>query len=195
MDDDFDSVTIGVRTDVARFTRDIAEMRAQLEGPLASAGDRAGRSIEAGLLRAVRAGRLGFEDLGKVALSILSQIAAAAVRDGLHAVGIGGRPGGSGGGTASGLAGLGTALLGGLFGLPGRATGGPVAPGAAYLVGERGPEMFVPTSSGQIVPGGQGMARDVRVSITVNGSGPDAPRALARSARQVARAVRGALGD
>jgi len=186
MDDDFDSVTIGVRTDVARFSRDVAEMRAQLEGPLASAGDRAGHAIETGLLRAVRAGRLGFEDLGKVALSILSQIAAAAVRDGLRAIG---------GGGASGLAGLGSALLGGLFGLPGRATGGPVSPGAAYLVGERGPEMFVPTSSGQVVPGGQGMARDVRVSITVNGSGPDAPRALARSARQVARAVRGALGD
>jgi hypothetical protein len=193
MDDDFDSVTIGVRTDVARFSRDVAEMRAQLEGPLASAGDRAGRSIEAGLLRAVRSGRLGFEDLGKVALSILSQIAAAAVRDGLHDIGIGGKS--SSGGVANGLVGLGSALLGGLFGLPGRATGGPVSPGAAYLVGERGPEMFVPTSSGQVVPGGQGGARDVRVSITVNGSGSDAPRALARSARQVARAVRGALGD
>jgi phage-related minor tail protein len=194
MDDDFDSVTIGVRTDVARFSREVAEMRAQLEGPLASAGDRAGRAIETGLLRAVRSGKLGFEDLGKVALSILSQIAAASVRDGLNAIGIGGKSSG-GGGVASGLVGLGSALLGGLFGLPGRATGGPVSPGAAYLVGERGPEMFVPTSSGQVVPGGQGMARDVRVSITVNGSGSEAPRALARSARQVARAVRGALGD
>jgi hypothetical protein len=193
MDDDFDSVTIGVRTDVAAFSRDVAEMRAQLEGPLASAGDRAGRAIETGLLRAVRSGRLGFEDLGKVALSILSQIAAASVRDGLNAIGIGGKSGG--GGVASGLVGLGSALLGGLFGLPGRATGGPVSPGAAYLVGERGPEMFVPTSSGQVVPGGQSGGRDVRVSITVNGSGSDAPRALARSARQVARAVRGALGD
>lgn len=192
MDDDFDSVTIGVRTDVARFTRDVAEMRAQLEGPLAGAGDRAGRAIEAGLLRAARSGKLGFEDMGKVALSILSQIAAAAMRDGLHSIGIGGK---GGGGIASGLLNLGTSLLGGLIGLPGRATGGTVSPGAAYLVGERGPEMFVPTSSGQVVPGGQGAPREVRVSITVNGNGADAPRALARSARQVARAVRGALGE
>ncbi|MBO9580741.1 MAG: tail tape measure protein [Sphingobium sp.] len=193
MDDDFDSVTIGVRTDVARFTRDVAEMRAQLEGPLAGAGDRAGRAIEVGLLRAARTGKLGFEDMGKVALSILSQIAAAAMRDGLHSIGVGGKSGG--GGIAGGLLNLGTSLLGGLLGLPGRATGGPVAPGAAYLVGERGPEMFVPTSSGQVVPGGQTAPRDVRVSITVNGSGAEAPRALARSARQVARAVRGALGE
>jgi phage-related minor tail protein len=195
MDDDFDSVTIGVRTDVARFTRDVAEMRAQLEGPLAGAGDKAGRAIEAGLLRAARSGKLGFEDMGKVVLTILSQIAAAAMRDGLHSIGIGGGASGGGSGIAGGLLNLGSALLGGIFGLPGRATGGPVSPGAAYLVGERGPEMFVPTSSGQVMPGGQAAPRDVRVSITVNGGGADAPRALARSARQVARAVRGALAE
>ena len=194
MDEIFGHESLQVRVDMARFSKDVADMRAQLEGPLASAGERAGRVIEAGLLRAVRTGKLGFEDLGKVAMSILSQIAAAAVRDGLHAIGIGGEPS-RGGGLGSGLVSLGSALLGSVFGLPGRATGGPVSPGAAYLVGERGPEMFVPTSSGQVMPGGVAAARDVRVSITVNGSGPDAPRALARSARQVARAVRGALGD
>lgn len=37
---------------------------------------------------------------------------------------------------------------------PGRATGGPVNAGASYMVGERGPELFVPGSSGSIVPGG-----------------------------------------
>jgi len=42
---------------------------------------------------------------------------------------------------------------GDLFG-GGRATGGPVSGGTAYLVGERGPELFVPGSSGAIVPNG-----------------------------------------
>lgn len=37
-------------------------------------------------------------------------------------------------------------------GLPQRAAGGPVADGSAYLVGERGPEMFVPQQAGSIVP-------------------------------------------
>ena len=36
--------------------------------------------------------------------------------------------------------------------LPGRANGGPVAANTAYLVGERGPEVFMPSASGQIVP-------------------------------------------
>jgi hypothetical protein len=36
--------------------------------------------------------------------------------------------------------------------LPARANGGPVSSNTAYLVGERGPEVFVPSASGQIVP-------------------------------------------
>lgn len=43
-------------------------------------------------------------------------------------------------------------LLGSLFGgLPGRATGGPVSAGQAYMVGERGPEPFVPSVDGRIL--------------------------------------------
>lgn len=36
--------------------------------------------------------------------------------------------------------------------LTGRAMGGPVSSGTPYMVGERGPELFVPGSSGTIVP-------------------------------------------
>lgn len=38
--------------------------------------------------------------------------------------------------------------------LPGRATGGPVVRGKAYMVGEEGPEKFVPGQSGWILPHG-----------------------------------------
>ena len=48
-------------------------------------------------------------------------------------------------------AGWGTALFGGA-----RADGGPVSPGKAYLVGERGPELFMPNTAGQIQPNGAG---------------------------------------
>lgn len=41
--------------------------------------------------------------------------------------------------------------LGGLFGGP-RAMGGPVSTGKAYLVGERGPELFMPQGNGTIIP-------------------------------------------
>jgi TP901 family phage tail tape measure protein len=40
-------------------------------------------------------------------------------------------------------------------GLSGKAVGGPVSMGESYLVGERGPEMFVPSRSGRIVPNHQ----------------------------------------
>lgn len=53
-------------------------------------------------------------------------------------------------------------LLGGMPGPVGklfggaRADGGPVSPSQAYLVGERGPEMFVPNVAGRIIPNGAG---------------------------------------
>jgi len=37
-----------------------------------------------------------------------------------------------------------------------RAGGGPVGAGNAYVVGEKGPELFVPSSSGSIIPNGGG---------------------------------------
>lgn len=58
---------------------------------------------------------------------------------------------GSGGG--GGLLGGAVSFFGGLFG---RASGGAVFPNQSYMVGENGPEMFVPGSAGRIVPGGAG---------------------------------------
>ena len=77
--------------------------------------------------------------------------------------------------------------------LPGRATGGPVAPGRGYMVGERGPELVVPTASGRLEAGPSGGVREVRVAIHVNAPAGSAPETLARSSRQVARAVKVAL--
>ena len=47
----------------------------------------------------------------------------------------------------------------------GRANGGPVSGGTSYLVGERGPELFTPSSSGRI----GGMGGGTVVNITVDG--------------------------
>jgi phage-related minor tail protein len=181
MDEEIERLIVSVRADTQGFARDVATMRGSLEGPLEAGVDKAGRAIESALLRAVRTGKFGFEELRQIALSVLNEIAAAAMRGGIDAI-LGG--GGSGGGMGG--------LLAGVLGLPGRATGGPVAPGRAYLVGERGPELFVPTASGR-VEAGTGGVREVRVAITVNARGGEAPAALAQSSRQVARAVKAAL--
>lgn len=50
----------------------------------------------------------------------------------------------------------------------GRAVGGPVSSGTPYMVGERGPELFVPNSSGQISPNGRMGAGGVTVNQTIN---------------------------
>ncbi|HEX2764106.1 MAG TPA: tail tape measure protein [Allosphingosinicella sp.] len=189
MDEEIERLVVSVRADTGGFARDVAEMKAQLEGPLADGLERAGRVMENALLRAVRTGKLGFDDLKRTALSAMAEIAAAAIRSGIQAALGGGESGGGKGGL---LAGLGQALSG-LFGAPGRATGGPVVAGRPYRVGERGPELFVPTASGRIEPARAAAARDVRMSITINAPPEAAPRALARSSRQVARAVREAL--
>jgi hypothetical protein len=50
-----------------------------------------------------------------------------------------------------------------------RAEGGPVGAGGAYVVGEKGPELFVPSSSGSIVPNGaMGSSGGGSGGVTVN---------------------------
>ncbi len=193
MDEEIDRLLVSVRADTKGFARDVADMRGQLEGPFGQGVERVGSLIESTLTRAIRTGKLGFDDLKRVALSVLADIASASIRGGLNSLFGGSGSGGQQGGT-QGLINAGAQILSSLLGSPGRATGGPVSPGRAYMVGERGPELFVPTASGSIAAnGGGGGARDVRVSISVNAPAGSAPETLARSSRQVARAVRAAL--
>lgn len=55
-------------------------------------------------------------------------------------------------------------------GLPARAMGGPVTAGQPYLVGERGPEMFVPSGGGNVLPSGKG-GGNVTVNVSVDATG------------------------
>ena len=167
--DDIDNAVVRVRADTAGFARDVASLRATLEDGLGAGAERAAGRIEGALSRAIRNGKLGFEELGTLALKVLADIAAAAI-----------------GSEVRGLSSL--------AGSPGRATGGPVSPGRAYVVGERGPELFVPTASGAIATGSAAQ-RDVKISITVNAAAGATPALLERSARQVGRAVRAALRE
>jgi hypothetical protein len=182
MDDEVDRLVIGVRADTGQVRRELAALRGELEGPLVSGADRAGRAIEGALLRAVRSGKIGFDDLKSVALSVMAEIARAAIAGGMKSLG----SSGSGAATLS-------SLVMAMLGAPGRATGGPVSPGRAYMVGERGPELFVPTASGRVEAAPAAGPREVRVAITVNAPAAEAPAMLRQSGRQVARAVKAAL--
>lgn len=67
-----------------------------------------------------------------------------------------------------GLVGKGISALTGIP-MPARAIGGSVQSGQPYMVGERGPEMFVPSRSGSIVPNGK-MGSGISISVDARGA-------------------------
>src|SRR5689334_8648880 len=113
MADEIETLLVAVRADTQLFARDVAAMKAELAGPFVAGADQAGRALENALVRALRTGKLGFEDLKRVALSVMAEIAAAAIRNGLDAIFKGG----------GGLGGLLGKVLGGAAGAPGKAIG------------------------------------------------------------------------
>ena len=197
MADEIEQLMIEVRASTSGFAADVATMRASFDSVLVDGFGRAGEVLERGLLSAIRRGSLGFEDLRRIALSVIGDIAARAIQAGIGSIGGGGATGASGGGGLFNLASLLTTVLGasgGSGGLPGRATGGLVSAGRGYLVGERGPELFVPAAAGRVEPNVRSGSREVKVAIQiVSPRGSSAPESLQRSSRQVARAVRNAL--
>jgi len=95
-------------------------------------------------------------------------------------------------------------LVGGALGIPttspsGKAIGGSVQSGQPYMVGERGPELFVPNSQGSIVPNGNlGGGGGVVVNQTINvstGVQQTVRAEIATLMPQIANAAKGAVAD
>jgi tape measure domain-containing protein len=120
-----------------------------------------GMSIKSGIVDAIQGAVDGTKTLGEVASGVLKNIANKVLDVAINFALFGAMSGtGTGGG-----------LLGGLF--KPRANGGPVTGGSTYLVGERGPELFVPGRSGTIVPNdklGSGGSTSVVVNVDASGS-------------------------
>ena len=73
-----------------------------------------------------------------------------------------------------------------------RMSGGPVAPGGSYLVGERGPELFTPSSSGNITPN-NAMGGNT-ITVNVQGADPnEVVRALQAYTRTYGKLPQGVL--
>ena len=108
-------------------------------------------TIRNGLVDAIEGAINGTRTLGEVASAVFSQIQKSLITYGVNAF-----LGSLGGG------------LGSFFGLSGnRSIGGAAMRGSSYLVGERGPEIFTPSSSGRISTGG---ATNVVVNVDASGS-------------------------
>jgi hypothetical protein len=76
--------------------------------------------------------------------------------------------------------------------LPGRANGGPVSSGQTYMVGERGPELFVPGRSGTIVANDKigGGSTNVVVNVDAKGSSVEGNE---QGANQLGRVISAAV--
>ncbi|MBX9460917.1 MAG: phage tail tape measure protein [Brevundimonas sp.] len=147
-----------------------AEAAAALEGlrepaeraavSIEEAFDRAGSSLTRSLARAAADGEISLAELARAVLAAV------------NAAGAGG-----GSGLSDAIARAAGSVFSGA-----RADGGPVNAGGAYLVGERGPELFRPSSSGAVEPVA---ASAVTVNVRVDGGA----EALLRSETQIAQAL------
>lgn len=114
-----------------------------------------------------KTGVLNIEKFGQAMLNMLANVGWALAQSELTKLLAGGGSGGGGGagglfgwlGSVLGLGGGGAtpavdeglgAAVAGIAGM--KANGGPVTSGLPYIIGERGPELFIPDSSGTIIP-------------------------------------------
>ena len=111
-------------------------------------------TISDGLTDALMGAIEGTKTLGEVASSVFSNISRALIQYGINA------------GLSNMFPWMAPAL-----GFGKAATGGPVGKDKPYLVGERGPEMFVPNSSGRIIPNNQMGGGSTSVVVNVDASG------------------------
>jgi len=114
-----------------------------------------GQSIASGVTNNITAAIQGTKSLGDAAKSILNDLSTSLIKLGVNTL-LSKIPG-----------------FGGLPSLLPRANGGPVKKGGNFLVGEKGPELFVPKRSGTIIPNDKlagGGSTNISVNIDASGS-------------------------
>lgn len=129
---------------VERYVDSLKEARKNNED-IAQAAEHAMQGLEDAFVTAATTGKLSFKDMAN---SIIADIARIMVRRSIT------EPLGN---ALSSF--ISSAISGGFggggTGVGAKANGGPVTGGSAYVVGERGPELFVPSTSGTVVPNDQ----------------------------------------
>jgi len=143
-----------------------------------------GQSVEQGIVSNLTEAVMGTQTLAQSAINVLNQLKRKLVEVAMERAvsGIGDSIGGFLGGIFGGrkkkaaplitntfLGGAGSSFLSSIF----RANGGPVSAGRSYVVGERGPELFTPRSSGMVTANkniGGGTTNIVNVSVDASNS-------------------------
>ena len=128
---------VGTWDFLPKANEELTETQELLKG----AGDIITNNLNSGIKGLIE----GTKDWGDILSDVLSQLGSMLLRAGIGGFG------------TPGQAGSGSGLLGAIFN--GKADGGPVRGNQPYLVGERGPELMVPNSSGTVLTNSQ--TRDV----------------------------------
>ena len=119
-----------------------------------------GDDIATGISDALVGAIEGTRTLGEAARSIINDLASSLLRLGINTL-------------------LRNTGIGLFANLPGLANGGQASAGRSYLVGERGPEIFTPKSSGTVIPnnkigGSGGIVNNINVNVSAEGMQADA---------------------
>ena len=151
-----------------------------------------GKSVEEGVVQNLTDAAMGTKTLGEAAISVLNdlkrKLIEVAMQQAVSGLGnfigtaLGGLFGGGGGGFKAPApmaprfmgTGIPSVLPKGSFGISSikREKGGPVSAGGSFLVGEKGPEMFVPSRSGTIIPNNAmgGVVNNIVVNVDASGT-------------------------
>ena len=138
--------------DQANKVKEVKDAADGLGDVFADIGDTIGSQISDALVSAIN----GTKSLGESARAILNDLANTFLRLGINTMLKGLFPG-----------------LGIFSNLPGFANGGRPPVGRPSLVGEKGPEIFVPSSAGKIIPNNQiggGVVNNINISVDATGS-------------------------
>ena len=127
-----------------------------------------GNSIKTGVVDSIIAAVEQTQTLGEVASNVLRDISRQLLRLGINQLFGSFGFGGGGGGSTDSFAGVPNNVLNSVIGE--RALGGAVGAGRPYMVGERGPELFVPGAQGNIVPNNAMGGANVTVNVDASGS-------------------------
>lgn len=158
----------GVPRKAAEAAAALEALREPAERAAASIEDafgRAGEGLSRSLARAAADGEISLAELARAVLAAVNAAAGSS----------------RGGGLSDAIAQAVQTIFAGS-----RADGGPVLGGGAYLVGERGPEVFRPSGGGVVEPAG---TAGVTVNVRVDGGAPALLRSEAQIAQMLARAV------
>jgi len=115
-----------------------------------------GNSIATGVSDALHDAVMGTRSLGEAARAIVNDLASSLLRLGINTL-------------------LKSTGFGLFSNLPGLANGGRASAGRSYLVGEKGPEIFTPKSSGTVIPNNQiggaggGIVNNINVNVSAEG--------------------------